>query len=56
MKHVNASVKIILCEKKIIVGILAHIFARISRYSKIAVDNLIIVCNKVISVTNKYCK
>ena len=48
IKHVYVNVKIIIGEKKIIVGILAHLFVRIASIS--IVDTLVIMCDEIVSV------
>ena len=50
IKHVNVNVKIIISAKKIIVGILAHVFD--SKYLKRIADTSVITCDETISVIN----
>ena len=48
IKHVYVNVKIIIGAKKIIVGILAHLFVRIASIS--IVDTLVIMCDEIVYV------
>ena len=50
MKHVNVNVKIIASAKKIVVGILAHIFVRIVSILKNITDNSEIEYDDIMSV------
>ena len=50
MINIHVSVKSIVHAKKIIVGILAHVFVRILGVLKSIVDDSVILCHKIISV------
>ena len=51
IKHFNVNVKIIVHAKKIIVGILVHVFEN-SRYLQSIFDELVILCDDIINVTD----
>ena len=51
LEHVNASVKIIIGAKKIVVGILANVFVKMTHLKSTAVESLI-MCNRIIIHTN----
>ena len=48
IKHVNVNVNIIVCTKKIIVGIPAHVFVRIVSI----IDTSVTKCDKIINATS----
>ena len=52
MINANASIKSIACAQKIIVGILAHVFARMVRILKSIPDTSVIVYDKIINATD----
>ena len=51
LRHINASVKIIISAKKIVVGILANVFVKMTHLKSTVVESLI-MCNRIIMHTN----
>ena len=50
--HTNGGVKSIVCAKKIIVGILAHVFVRMVSILKSIGDSSVVMCDKIINATD----
>ena len=52
IKHVNVNVQIIISVKKVIVGVLAHVFFENRKYLKSVADTSVAKCDEIVIVKN----